>query len=63
MGEEIDKACEHAYNLLRDHAERYRKEIVVEPTAWRSRFKELVEDLDWLEFCRSHRLAPATKPT
>jgi hypothetical protein len=60
---EIDRSCAHAYALLHDHVERYRADIVVEPTAWRARCKELVENLDWLEFCRSHPLNPANKPT
>lgn len=34
---EVNQACEHAFTLLREHVERYRTEIVVEPTAWRTR--------------------------
>jgi hypothetical protein len=58
---EINRACEHAYMLLREHVERYRTEIVVQPTAWRTRCKDLVENLDWLEFCRTHPLPWSAK--
>jgi hypothetical protein len=54
---EVDKACEHAYTLLREHVERYRQEIVVEPLAWRTRCDELHQDLQWLLFCQAHPLA------
>ena len=61
---EIDAACAHAFELLREHVERYRTEIVTEPLAWRRRCRELAEDLDYLEFCRSHPLpwTPKTLP-
>lgn len=55
---EVEKAVEHAYTLLREHVERYRTEILVEPTAWRTRCRELAENLDWLLFCRSHPCTP-----
>jgi hypothetical protein len=50
----VDGAIRHVLALLRKHAESYVREIVVEPDAWRRRFDELKQDLEWLEFCRDH---------
>jgi hypothetical protein len=58
---EVERAVEHAYTLLREHVERYRTDIHVEPHAWRSRCKELAETLDWILFCQQHRLPPDKK--
>lgn len=58
MTAEIDKACDHAYQLFREHCDRYRAEIVVEPLAWRMRCRELFENLEWLLFCQAHPLGP-----
>jgi hypothetical protein len=55
---EVDQAVEHAFTLFREHVERYREEIVVEPFAWRTRCRELHENLEWLLFCQAHPLAP-----
>jgi hypothetical protein len=60
---EIDAAVAHAYQLFREHVERYRQEIVVEPLAWRMRCKELAEEFEWLLFCQQHPLAkPPRRP-
>lgn len=61
MTDEVDRAAEHAFTLLKEHVERYRTEILVQPAAWRTRCKELAENLDWILFCRDHRLPPETK--
>ncbi|MCK1311604.1 MULTISPECIES: hypothetical protein [unclassified Bradyrhizobium] len=58
MTTEIDKAVEHVFTLFREHVERYPQEIVVEPSAWRTRCDELHQDLQWLLFCQAHPLAP-----
>jgi hypothetical protein len=58
---EVDKAIEHAFNLFREHVERYREEILIEPVAWRRRCDELHKDLQWLLFCRDHPLPRAPK--
>lgn len=55
---QVDKAIDHAFELLRAHVENYRHEIVVEPTAWRTRCNELHENLQWLLFAKRHPLAP-----
>ncbi|QUS39051.1 hypothetical protein RPMA_09560 [Tardiphaga alba] len=60
---EVDHAAEHAYELLRQHVQLYRTAIHCEPHAWRTRCKELAENLDWILFCRDHRLPPDTKKT
>jgi hypothetical protein len=57
----IDAAIRHASTLLREHAERYPAEIIVEALAWRRRYDEQRQDLDWLEFVRDHPITP-TKP-
>ncbi|KIZ38073.1 MULTISPECIES: hypothetical protein [Rhodopseudomonas] len=63
MTAEVDAAVEHAYTLFREHVERYRQEIVVEPLAWRRRCKELAENFEWLLFCQTHPLAtPPRRP-
>jgi hypothetical protein len=54
----IDGSIRHVLVLLRQHAEAYVAEIVVEPTAWRQRRDELRQDLDWLEFVRDYPLPP-----
>ncbi|GMO87586.1 hypothetical protein [Bradyrhizobium ottawaense] len=61
---EIDLAIRHATELLHQHCELYRKEIVCEPGAWNRRAKELAENLSWLIFCREQRLpwSPKTLP-
>jgi hypothetical protein len=58
VSSEVDKAIDHALTLFREHVERYPHEIVVEPTAWRTRCNELHQDLQWLLFCKRHLLAP-----
>ena len=58
---EVDKAVEHAFTLFREHVEKYRAEIVVEPLAWRTRCRELHENLEWLLFCQAHPLAPTPR--
>jgi hypothetical protein len=54
----LDTSIRHVLMLLRQHAESYVKEIVVEPTAWRQRSDELRQDLAWLEFVRDYPLPP-----
>lgn len=58
---EVDQAAEHAYTLLHQHVQLYRTAILVEPHAWRTRCRELAENLDWILFCRDHRLPPDKK--
>jgi hypothetical protein len=58
----VDGAIRHALMLLRKHSEQYVREIVVEPTAWRRRFDELKQDLNWLEFVRDYPLPPTELP-
>jgi hypothetical protein len=57
----LDGAIRHVLALLRKHGENYVAEIVVEPTAWRRRFDELKQDLEWLEFVRDYPLPPKLK--
>jgi hypothetical protein len=59
---EIDLACQHAYELLREHVEKYRTDILCEPSAWRARCRELFENLEWLEFCRDRDMRPCPPP-
>lgn len=56
MSSEVDKAIEHAFTLFREHVERYRTDILVEPSAWRTRCEELHQDLQWLLFCKDDPL-------
>ena len=58
---EIELAAEHAYQLLKEHVERYRTDIHHSSIEWRIRCKELAENLDWILFCRDHRLPQDTK--
>ncbi len=57
----IDSAVRHAATLLREHAEKYTTEIMVEPLAWRRRYNELKQDLDWLEFVRDYPILSPPK--
>lgn len=61
MSSEVDKAIEHAFTLFREHVERYRTDIFVEPSAWRTRCEELHQDLQWLLFCKDHPLPRGPK--
>lgn len=61
MQGEVDKAVAHAYTLFREHVERYRTEILVEPSAWCKRCDELHQNLQWLIFCRDYPLTPRRK--
>lgn len=66
---EIEQAAEHAYTLLKEHVERYRTDIHHSSIEWRTRCRELAENLEWILFCRDHplvlpprRLLPPTTP-
>jgi hypothetical protein len=59
---EIEKAVAHASTLLREHCEKYVAEMHVEPVAWRRRYAEIREELDWLEFSRDYPLRSPLPP-
>jgi hypothetical protein len=58
----VDGAIRHVLMLLRKHSESYAAESVVEPLAWRRRYDELRQDLEWLEFVRDYPLPPTPPP-
>lgn len=62
MSNMIHAAIRHAHALLQQHTERYVQDILVEPAAWRRRYDELRQDLEYLEFVRDHRLTKKTLP-